>query len=279
MAQGASALSTAHALCAPVGASAHQRALPDALHASGRPHSPDQVPPLPKSAPLAAARGARTAHTEPTGTGPCVLQALRAMGHPSSWSVPCLACLVMHRRLPFMAPENVCRPHICKIVPAKDNTTVSHLVCRLPFFAPYPQTVCGSGRYSPAGQLQCEPCPFGTYASTSASAACSSCPATTPFSFMGSTGPDQCVCPAGHACNNGSVPQLCPEGTFSWAGDGQCEPCPEFTVSSAGAETCLPTCPGLQETAGAYVRPMTPTAGPQFVAGLSQFTYHALTTT
>jgi hypothetical protein len=71
------------------------------------------------------------------------------------------------------------------------------------------------------------------------------CPATLPFSYLGSASESSCMCPPGHACSTSSTPIVCPEGTFSPAGSlrGACQPCPLYMVSPAGAYTCLPTCP------------------------------------
>lgn len=109
-------------------------------------------------------------------------------------------------------------------------------------------TTCPDGEYiSTSGNSNCLACPEGTFRSSKYSAiACEACPATT-YGNVTSLTTSNCsgLCPAGHACPEGTIdPEPCENGEWSAEGSSICSKCAvgHYGVGTNSNENCTGLC-------------------------------------
>lgn len=104
---------------------------------------------------------------------------------------------------------------------------------------------CQAGEFN-SDNVECAPCPLGTYAPQALSGSCLLCPAG--FHTSVATKATSCTsCDAGLFSSALSVDcALCPSGKFSTSGQAACSPCDAGKFNSAtGSTSCLPCSAGF----------------------------------
>ena len=129
------------------------------------------------------------------------------------------------------------------------STQLTDCICKAGYTSPANgQTcvACSAGKFKESqGTALCDTCEAGTFSQTEAAASpdtCLQCPENS-LSPIGSSGPQECRCPAGFTGEDGQACEACPAGKFKVdPGAGICTDCETGTYSMVAGATSKDTC-------------------------------------